>query len=284
MDNKPLVVVPSPINYSYATIKLTQSRIDKGLIAIPKGLAPHFPSQNANIQIHLNESPLPVDKRYSSYTSSTHECRIGGVSEWFEQNNLKSGDEIVIQFLDEKKFNYRLIPEKSFLTRTSDLEAKLDNSASEKDASQEITTLSDWTNERTNQVAISEYHRLVRTPIAQQRETHESLGRARENAPANIRTLLRYIYHGHCQVCDFWFLKKNKEPYFEIHHIDASMGHHPKNLLLICGNCHNQFEHAELRQEFDNDLWLTRVYFNDLSHKVRQISIVGSLYYKQTYE
>jgi hypothetical protein len=31
--------VTSPINYNYATIKITQSRLDKGLIAIPMSLA-----------------------------------------------------------------------------------------------------------------------------------------------------------------------------------------------------------------------------------------------------
>ena len=93
----------SKVNYSYATIQLTQSRIDKGLIAIPKGLAEHFPPQNTDIQVHLNDSPSSVTKSYSSYTSSTRECRIGGVREWFEQNKLRSGDEIVVQFINDEE-------------------------------------------------------------------------------------------------------------------------------------------------------------------------------------
>ncbi|NIV11084.1 MAG: HNH endonuclease, partial [Aliifodinibius sp.] len=90
----------SEINYSYATIKITQSRIDKGLIAIPVSLIKWFPDRNDTIQVYLSNSPVSQDKHYSSYRSSTRECRIGGMKEWFRQNNIKSGDEIVIQFID----------------------------------------------------------------------------------------------------------------------------------------------------------------------------------------
>lgn len=105
----------SQVNYDYATIKITQSRIDKGLIAVPVSLTDKFPAHSGTIQIYLNDSPDSEIKTYSSYTSSTRECRIGGVKDWFRQNNVKSGDEIVIQFLDQKNFVYRLIPEKNFI-------------------------------------------------------------------------------------------------------------------------------------------------------------------------
>ncbi len=43
----------SPISYNYATIKITQSRIDKGLMAIPAALAGWFPGRNDAIQVYL---------------------------------------------------------------------------------------------------------------------------------------------------------------------------------------------------------------------------------------
>lgn len=48
----------SQINYSYTTIKVTQSRINKGLIAIPVTLANWFPGHNDTIQVYLMIHPF----------------------------------------------------------------------------------------------------------------------------------------------------------------------------------------------------------------------------------
>jgi len=75
----------SLINYSYATIEITQSRLDKGLIAIPMSLAEWFPDYNTTVQVYLDNSPVLYTKTYSSYKSTTRECRIGGMAEWFKE-------------------------------------------------------------------------------------------------------------------------------------------------------------------------------------------------------
>jgi len=264
----------SRITYNYATIKITQSRIDKGLIAIPVGLTEWFPNRNETIEIFLNDSPVSQTKHYSSYTSSTRECRIGGVRQWFQQNNIKSGDEIVVQLIDKERFIYRLIPEQNFISKTQELQSSFDTSETEKEASGTITTLAYWTHLGRDNVILNEYYRLANTlPLKERPYTRRRLGQARENVPANLRTLLGHIYGGHCQVCDFWFLKRDKEPYFEIHHLDPSKGHHLKNLLVVCGNCHNQFEYTYVKQEFSDDLWLVRVYFNEIMHVVKQLML-----------
>jgi hypothetical protein len=268
----------SQISYSYATVRLTQSRIDKGLIAIPVSLAGWFPSRNANIEIHLNDSPISQTKRYSSYSSSTKECRIGGVKQWFEENNLTSGDEVVIQLIDKKNLVYRLIPEKKFVTATQLLQASLDNSVSEVDASEKIVRISEWTNVDKDKVALNEYQRLIATSVSVERgRTTRKASRLRESTPPSLRTLLGRLYQGHCQVCDFWFLKKNDEPYFEVHHLDAGGAHHPKNLVVVCGNCHNQFEHADVVSEFNEDQWLIGVCFNKTPYQVNQIVLTGKM-------
>lgn len=261
----------SQINYSYATIRITQSRIDKGLVAIPVALAEWFPDHNETIEVYLNDSPVSQTKYYSSYASSTRECRIGGVRQWFQQNNIKSGDEVVIQFIDKERFIYRLVPERNFVLKTQELQYSFDTSETEQEALGRITTLAQWTHLDKGKVMSNEYYRLVNILPSKEREyIKRSASRARESAPANLRTLLADIYKGHCQVCDFWFLKKDKEPYFEIHHLEPLKGHHPKNLLVVCGNCHNQFEHVDVKQEFDDDWWLVRVYFNESMHLVNQ--------------
>lgn len=268
----------SQITYSYATIKITQSRIDKGLIAIPVSLAEWFPDHNDTVQIYLNDSPVSHTKHYSSYSSSTRECRIGGVRKWFQQNNIKSGDEIVVQFIDKERFIYRLIPERNFILKTKELQYGLDNSETEQEASGKITTLTQWTHLGKETVVFNEYYRLINgLPFKERKYVQKTPSRGRETAPAHLRTLLEDIYEGHCQVCDFWFLKRNKAPYFEIHHLDPVKGHHPKNLLVVCGNCHNRFENAEVKQEFNDDSWLVKVSFNENVFLVRQAMLIRKI-------
>lgn len=261
----------SKINYSYATIKITQSRIDKGLIAIPVALAERFPDHNETIQIYLNDSPTSQTKNFSSYNSSTRECRIGGLKQWFQQNDIRSGDEIVIKFIDKERFNYRLIPERNFVLQTRDLQHSFDISETEQEASDKITNLSQWIQINKDEVVFNEYYRLANTlPTRERKYVRKSTDRARESIPYNLRALLRDIYKGHCQVCNFWFLKKDKIPYFEVHHLDPLSGHHLKNIVVVCGNCHNQFEHANVKKEFNDDSWLIRVSFNENIHEVEQ--------------
>lgn len=261
----------SQINYSYATIKVTQSRIDKGLIAIPISLSEWFPDHNDTLQVYLNDSPISQTKHYSAYNSSTHECRIGGMRQWFQQNNIKSGDEIVIQLIDKDRFIFRLIPERNFILQTKELQDSFDDSENEKEASEKIETLAEWTHLDKCKVTLNEYYRLINTLTTKDRQyTNKRISRARESVPANLRTLLEYIYKGHCQVCDFWFLKRDRKPYFEIHHLDPLKGHNPKNLIVVCGNCHNQFEHTNVHPEF-TDNWLIRVSFNKKIYPVNQV-------------
>ena len=249
-----LIQNKSNINYSYATIKITQSRIDKGLIAIPVSLTKWFPDKNDTIQVYLSDSPVSQIKHYSSYRSSTRECRIGGMKDWLRENNIKSEEEIVIQFIDKERFIYRLIPERNFILKTKELQYKFDASENEQEASEKIINLTEWTHLDRNKVALNEYHRLIDTSVSEDRQyIKKDASRARESTPANLRTLLEEIYKGYCQLCDFWFLKRDKRPYFEIHHLNPLKGHHPKNLVAVCGNCHDQFEYAEVKENFDDD-------------------------------
>jgi 5-methylcytosine-specific restriction endonuclease McrA len=173
--------------------------------------------------------------------------------------------------MDRDRFIYRLIPERNFLQTTKELQRNFDASENEQEASKIITNLSKWTQLDEDKVVLNEYRRLIETlPYGDRQYIKKHTSRAREGAPANLRTLLEGIYKGHCQLCDFWFLKRDKRPYFEIHHLNPLKGHHPKNVVVVCGNCHNQFEYADVKQDFD-DGWLIRVSFNDKTYSVKQI-------------
>jgi len=277
-DSSEVIQSRSTINYSYATIKITQSRIDKGLIAIPMALAEWFPDYNTAIQVYLDDSPILHTKNYSSYKSTTRECRIGGMAEWFEENKIQSGDEIVIQLLDRERFICRLVPEQKFILKTRELESGFDNSKDEAEASDKIMNLAEWTDLDKQRVVLNEYYRLTNaTPIEERRYVSKYLDQAKEGVPFNLRVLLGDMYEGHCQVCEFWFLKRDNNPYFEIHHINASQGNNPKNLLLVCANCHRQFQYADVQREFSDEGWLTKVSFNRKMYSVNQILLRVSL-------
>jgi len=276
----------SKISYSYATIRLTQSRIDKGLIALPIALAKWFPDHNAHIQVYLGDSAIAQPKRYSCGSGSTKECRIGGVSQWFEDNGLTSGDEIVVQVVDKENSIYRLIAERRFLAATQELQSSFDNATDEQEATEKLVRLAEWTHTQKDGVVLNEYRRLVATsaPVGR-RSPRRRESRFRERTPAHLRRLLAQLYRGRCQVCDFGFLKRTNEPYFEIHHLDATAGHHPKNLVVVCGNCHNQFEHADVEPEFNDQQWLIRVRFNRIAYQVKQLVLTTPMLgsYKELY-
>lgn len=155
--------------------------------------------------------------------------------------------------------------------KTQELQKSFDTAQTEKEAVIKVNTLANWTQAGKDSVLLSEFNRLTETASPEARQSVKKIsGTVWEGVPTSIRVLLEGIYKGHCQVCDFWFLKKNNKPYFEIHHLDAFKGHHPKNLVVVCGNCHNQFEHAAVRQRFDINSWLIWVAFNATEHTVKQ--------------
>ena len=266
-----MIQQPNCINYPYATIKMTQSRIDKGLIAIPMSFAQWFPQKNTTLNIYLGNTDILHPKNYSSYLSNTRECRIGGMAQWFKEEQIDDGDEIVIQQMDEQNLIYRIIGEKNFIRQTQKLQMALDHSQGETDAFDSLKKISHWTTATQKDVILNEFYRLVHKPITKRLKNHKSATNANESVPANMRLLLERIYQGRCQVCDFFFLKKNQRPYYEVHHIDASKNHHPINLLVVCANCHRQFTYAPLEQYFDEEHWLTQVKFNEKKYEIHQI-------------
>lgn len=270
-ESSQVILNKSEINYNYVTIKMTQSRIGKGLIAIPVSLIKWFPNSDGAIQIYLDDSSVLQTKKYSSYNSTTRECRIYGMREWFEKNKIKNGDEIVLQIIDKDKFVYRLINEANFITKTQQIQSKFDASVDEQEAFQNLIEIANWTKATEEIVKLREFHRLIKeTNIEERKRIIKRELSTKDSTPPNIKILLGKIYAGHCQVCDFWFLKRDKNPYFETHHIAPENANHVQNLLVVCGNCHNQFHYANVKQML-KDGWISKVFFNDKVFEVNQI-------------
>lgn len=273
--------LPTNIPFSYVTIKTTKSRIEKGLLAIPMSLIDLFPKSDSNIYL-INEKGNEESKTFTSYKSSSRECRIGGLKGFYKKNNIKSGDELVIQLLDNGK--YKLIPEKYFEKQVSDFENKFENSANDKEAEKQIQIISTITNSSKEEVLKSEFIRLAKQEIFERKIKNIAESKSRENVPVSLRKILLGLYYGKCQISNFSFLMENGKPYFEIHHIDPSKGNHFKNLLVVSPNIHAQFTYANVEQYFDNEGWLRKVKFNKDEFQVFQIiDKVASVFFKESH-
>lgn len=273
----PIRQSPSRIDYDYATVRLTQGRVDKGLIAIPKGLAHLFPARNGVVHVYLDNSNILQPMSYSSFDSSTKECRVGGLRRWFDRTGIKSGDEIVIQVIDKSSAVYRFALERTFVQNTQRLQSGIDTAKHGADVLKEVSELCNWVNVEPSQVFVKEFARLARAKLMKERRNVARESRVRESVPSYLKVLFERVYKGHCQICDFWFMKRDGNPYYEMHHIRPDLAHHPKNLLVVCGNCHNQFEFADVETGFDQSGWLKRVRFNDRWYKVFQILLEKEL-------
>lgn len=63
-----------------------------------------------------------IPKNFTSYTSSSRECRIGGMREFYEAHNIKDGDELVVKLIDEQK--YRIFPSQLARQRLHNVESQ----------------------------------------------------------------------------------------------------------------------------------------------------------------
>ncbi|GAB4377569.1 MAG: hypothetical protein Kow0042_25500 [Calditrichia bacterium] len=271
IDSMNNIQAPSKINYSYHTIKITQSRIEKGLLARPISLKNYFPKTNRKIMIYLDDSEEPQEKNFTPFSSSTRESRIGGLRNWLIQNNIQSGDEVVIQILDQDRYIFRFIPEKKFIAKTSDYQKSFETADNDDLANLNLFNLAKWTRVEQSQVYLNEFIRLIRRSRMRERKVlTKKENRFREKTPNHLRILLENIYKGNCQICHFTFLKKYGKPYYEIHHLNPKMGHHPKNLILVCANCHCQFEYSNVKSVFNQAGRLIEVHFNWKPYQVNQ--------------
>ena len=72
----------------------------------------------------------------------------------------------------------------------------------------------------------------------------------------DVKTFLREQYGGKCQICEYTFIKKNGEPYFEglylVSRTKAAWIDRSGNVLCLCANCCAKLEHGQV--EADNIL------------------------------
>jgi len=262
--------VKNEIGYGYVTIKITRSRINKGLLAIPVSLLDKFPKEKQRITVFFDDEEKPSFKSFTPYNSSSQECRISGLTGWFIKNNIQNQDEIVIQFLDDNERIYRIIKESKFIEQVNILEDRMLNVKKENELEECFESLSLKVNRPKREIAIVGFLKLKDEIMRRRNYKKLNLLQVKESVPVSLRRILELIYEGRCQVSNFTFTQRNGRPYFEIHHIKPDWGNHLKNLLVVSPNIHAMFTHANYEEYFDNDVWLRRVKFNKEEFDVYQ--------------
>lgn len=254
------------------TIRASASRLDKGLLAIPRKFKDWFPGEKSQIEVVFDDEEKTKALTFHPYDPAVKETRIFGLRHWFSKRDVRERDLISITVEDLDKRLYRIALDR-YVQERLEQKARHNLQAAETDAEaeRELGTLSRLTRKRPRELAQEELLRIAQESVRQPRPTVLPGGAERHGGvPSGIRILLRELLDGKCQLCSFTFDKKNGEPYFEIHHLDPKVGHHPSNLLVVCANCHAQFEHARVTDFKWTGNWLVGVTINGRRVSVRQ--------------
>jgi len=254
------------------TIRASASRLDKGLLAIPQKFRAWFPSEKSQIQVVFDDEDKTKTLTFHPYDPVVKENRIFGLRNWFSKRGVREGDLIWITLEDLDRRLYRIALDRFVQERQEQkTREKLQAAGTDSEAERELGALSRLTRKRPREVAQEELLRIARESARQPRPSvHPSAVERHEGVSSGIRILLRELHDGKCQLCTFTFEKRNGEPYFEIHHLDPKVGHHPSNLLVVCANCHAQLEHATVTDFKWTGNWLVGVTINGKRVSVRQ--------------
>jgi 5-methylcytosine-specific restriction endonuclease McrA len=254
------------------TIRATASRLEKGLLAIPQKFTGWFPGEKGQIQVVFDDEEKAKALTFHPYDPTVKENRIFGLAHWFSKRGVREGDLISITLEDLDRRLYRIVLDRFIREReVQKARQKLQAAPTDSEANQEFGRLSRLTRKRPRELAQEELLRIAQeSPRRPRPRASPGAAERREAVPSGIRVLLGELHHGKCQLCSFTFEKRNGEAYFEIHHLDPAVGHHPTNLLVVCPNCHAQFEHATVTDFRWAGNWLVGVMINGKGVAIRQ--------------
>jgi len=254
------------------TIRASASRLDKGLLAVPQRFSGWFPRERGQIQIIFDDEEKIRALTFQPYDPTVKENRIFGLRPWFSNRDVREGDLISIILEDQEKKVYRIQLDRYVQQRQEQqTRERLYAAETDSEAERQLGTLSRITRRRPRRLAHEELSRIARESIRRPRPTVVPSATERyEGVSSGIRVLLRELHDGKCQLCSFTFEKRNGEPYFELHHLDPEVGHHPTNLLVVCANCHAQLEHASVTDFKWTASWLVGITINGSRITVRQ--------------
>ncbi len=260
------------------TLRASSSRIDKGFLAVPQKFGDLFPGKRSQIRVIFDDEDEVTELTFQPCDPVVKENRILGLGPWFSKRDVRKGDLISIVYEGPEPEFYRIALDRYVLERQVDgARLKLEAAQTDSEADRQLGLLSQLIRKRPRAVAKEELLRIAGRSEPQARPV--AIPRAAEHhevAPPAIRVLLRELHDGKCQLCSFTFEKRDGEPYFEVHHLDPEIGHHPTNLLVVCPNCHAQLEHATVTDLCRVGGWLVTVTINGKRISVRQPLVQSS--------
>jgi 5-methylcytosine-specific restriction endonuclease McrA len=220
----------------------------------------------------FDDGDKPEVVTFHPFDSVVKETRIFGLARWFSKRNVREGELVTITVEDSGKQVYRIALERLIRERQEkQIRQRLRSAPTDAAARQELRTLARLTGMRPRKLAEDELMRIAqRSPCQPRPRLITAASNRHEGVPSGIRTLLREIHEGKCQVCSFTFEKRDSNPYFELYHLDPAIGHHPCNLLVLCPNCHAQFEHASISNFEWAGNWLVGITINGKRVAIRQ--------------
>ncbi len=254
------------------TIRASSSRLEKGLLAIPQRFNDWFPRERGLIQIVFDDEDKQRSLTFHPYDPVVKETRIFGLGHWFSMRGVRDGDLVSITVEDPDRRLYRIALDR-YIREREEQKARqgLEDAQSDSEAERELKALSRLTKKHPRALAGEELLRIAQGSVRRPRpRVPPGAAERHEGTPSSIRVLLRELHDGKCQICSFTFEKRNGEPYFEVHHLDPDVGHHPSNLLVLCPNCHAQFEHAKVTDFRWAGIWLVGVTINGKRLSIRQ--------------
>ena len=198
-------------------IEIKQSRVDTKFIALKHPHAHIFPDKEQDIQLLIAGEQEPVSKRFVHYSGKTRESRILGMGGWYKKYEVKAGDHIVIEKIDDGNALYCLSLIREFSVEAPD----------------------EFVEYVAPDIEAEEGKELVRQ--------HKIRERKPELAKEKKKWASRQLGGLKCEVCEFDFAEaygswgKN---FIECHHvIPLSQLVEVQNtkledLALVCSNCH----------------------------------------------
>lgn len=245
--------------------KLTKSRIEKRLLAFSRKFQRLFPSTPGKAKVFPHDSQASQRKPYTPFESTTRKCRIYNLRSWFLKHKVEVSDwEEVIVETTGYCLIFRQRTEEEAKYRQQPQSAKTEKQT--EDASKKLTQARPRS---VKKVAMEGSERLSRQVWERKRIMLAPRNRY-EGVPASLRTLLKIVHGGRCQICGFTSLKCDDKPYFEVHRVDPEAEHQPQNLLVLCPNCHAQMEHANVGVERNEQGWIVAVTVNGEKRPVHQ--------------
>ena len=184
-------ITESAAPFAYKTIRVTQGRIDKGLLAIPRTLLGYFPNSGRLVDVLLGPDETPATNPFTPYSASSREARIGSMGQFYRQFGVRAGDELVVQSLGDR---YRIMTESQFKALLSSAERGLDGAQDEADAEASICEIARISSTRFHNAALSEFYRLSQAKVDAPNRRHAVAPTAGESVPAALRKLLGVVY------------------------------------------------------------------------------------------